>query len=178
MRFSIPARLLGATCLIFFTACADQSEGERCDFNNSGDDDCESGLTCVQARELLDGSTDRCCPPEGAAISDDRCARSGPGTGGSAGAAGSAGSAGSSGASGSAGTSGSGGVGGSAGSSGSGGNADAGGCTHSSQCPGTEVCGPGGVCQKECLGNKDCQDGKTCNLATNTCETAKDAGTD
>ncbi|MEZ4226308.1 MAG: hypothetical protein R3B13_35510 [Polyangiaceae bacterium] len=75
---------LGPPLLFALVACAGQSEGERCDFNNSGQDDCESGLVCVQAAELLDSSTDRCCPPEGAATSDERCIRS-TGVGGTAG---------------------------------------------------------------------------------------------
>ena len=124
---------LGAALII--SACARQGEGERCDFNNSGNDDCESGLVCVPSDELLDNSTDRCCPPNG--YTDDRCIRKGTtgtggtdggtdsGSGGAAGAAGSAGAAGASGgggASGSAGQGGSGGMSGSAGQSGSAGS--------------------------------------------------------
>jgi len=122
--------------------CAKQAEGERCDFNRSGNDqsntqgvDCEDGLICVQADELIDKSTDRCCPPEGTTPSDDRCLRDtgtgiggsggtggtdGGGTGGTGGAAGSGGSAGAAGAGGTAGAAGSAGA---AGASGAAGNA-------------------------------------------------------
>jgi hypothetical protein len=56
--------------LALATACSKQGEGERCDLNKAGDSDCEDGLQCTRV-----GSADRCCPPEGAQISDDRCDR-------------------------------------------------------------------------------------------------------
>jgi hypothetical protein len=70
--------------------CGKQDEGERCDKTAAGNSDCDSGLVCVPANELVDKSTDRCCPPEGERISDSRCARSGTvGTGGTSGSGGS-----------------------------------------------------------------------------------------
>jgi len=56
--------------LALATACSKQGEGERCDLNKAGDSDCEDGLQCTRV-----GSADRCCPPEGAQSSDDRCDR-------------------------------------------------------------------------------------------------------
>ena len=53
-------------------ACSKQGEGERCDRQVNEDEDCESGLVC-KTKETLNQPTDRCCPPEGAAVSDDRC---------------------------------------------------------------------------------------------------------
>jgi hypothetical protein len=57
--------------------CADQGEGERCDRTKAqGNGDCDSGLICVPASELLEGITDLCCPPEGQE-SSERCTRKG-----------------------------------------------------------------------------------------------------
>jgi hypothetical protein len=77
--------------------CADQAEGERCDRTKAqGSGDCDSGLTCVPASELLVDITDRCCPPDGQE-STDRCTRKGKGssTGGSGGASSNGGTSGS-----------------------------------------------------------------------------------
>ena len=174
---SLAAMPLGL--VVMATGCAKQGEGEVCDFGNNGHDDCESSLECARDSELVAEGADRCCPPEGEAVSDDRCRRgTGGGTGGSAGmssggAAGmsSGGTAGTS-SGGTAGTS----SGGTAGGGGAGGTA---GCTHDSQCPGSQVCGPLGRCQAECLGNKDCDPGFECDTSTSTCvSSVVDAGTD
>jgi hypothetical protein len=65
--------------------CSQQGEGERCDRFKAGDGDCDSGLECVALSELLDRTSDRCCPAPGTE-SDDRCRRGSPtntaGTGG------------------------------------------------------------------------------------------------
>ncbi len=77
--------------------CAKQGEGDRCDLLAAGNDDCDTGLVCVLASDLVDQSTDRCCPPVGEGFSNSRCARSGTvGTGGTSSAGGSSGSGGSS----------------------------------------------------------------------------------
>ena len=104
--------LVGLFMLGLFAApgCSEQGEGDRCDWQKSGNDssgqgrDCADGLECVQASQLLaqDG-TDRCCPPSTDTFSDDRCRRrSGaahaPGTGGTSATGGSGGSAGMAGA--------------------------------------------------------------------------------
>jgi hypothetical protein len=75
--------------------CAKQGEGDRCDLLAAGNADCDTGLVCVDATDLVDQSTDRCCPPEGEGTSDSRCARGGTvSTGGSSSAGGSSGTAG------------------------------------------------------------------------------------
>ncbi len=170
--------------VLWAPGCAKQAEGDRCDFNRNGHQDCETPLVCVPAAELIDNSTDRCCPPEDQTPTDDRCLRS-TGVGGTGGTGGTGGSDSgtdaktdaSGGAAGGGGTGG--GTGGSAGSGGSGGG-DAGiACSYSSQCPGNLVCGPTGHCQLECLGDKDCKNGSTCDLASNTCvPPVSEAGTD
>jgi hypothetical protein len=121
--------LLGvAFALAIAPGCAKQGEGERCAPNAAGNTDCDDGLVCVQGEELLDDvetadDFGRCCPPEGQAISDERCTRSSgtsgtAGTGGMSSAAGAAGEAGTPGAAGDGGTSGGGGAGGEPGSNG------------------------------------------------------------
>ncbi len=133
---------LGAALIL--SACAKQGEGERCDFTNNGNDDCENSLECVSSDDLLDNSTDRCCPPEGQQISDDRCIRKtgGGGTGGTdggtGGASGAAGAAGSSGAAGSAGAAG-GGTGGTAGTAGTAGAAGSSGAAGSGGVAGSDA---------------------------------------
>jgi hypothetical protein len=124
-------------------ACSRQGEGDRCSTEND-DNDCESGLICVDYHDLRGGQADqvsRCCNPEGNDVGDGRCTRLiGAGTsttsttttggGGEAGANGGT----------TAGTE----------------------CTHTSQCPEGMVCGPTGVCQDECLEDRDCDDGLVC----------------
>lgn len=75
-----------AGSLVF--GCAKQGEGERCDLDAAGNDDCDTGLVCVDSALLADKSTDRCCPPEDRRYSDSRCARGGT-LGGSTGSGGS-----------------------------------------------------------------------------------------
>jgi hypothetical protein len=172
------ALLVGVGSLLWAPGCGKQGEGERCDKQRNNDTDCEAGLVCTRADDLVDKSqnaADRCCPPEGETITDDRCQRS-TGTGGSggtdagtdsssggqSGASGSSGTAGAAGAAGSGGTSGSGGSGGVSGGGGTGGSGVE--CTYSSQCDGDQICGPTGVCQPECAGDggKDCLAGEVC----------------
>lgn len=131
---SSPRRFLRYLCalplslVLWVPGCAKQAEGERCDFNRNGHQDCETPLVCVPATELIDDSTDRCCPEEGQSIGDDRCLRS-TGSGGTGGTGGSGGKdagtggtdSGSGGVSGGGGASGSGGASGGGGASGSGG---------------------------------------------------------
>ncbi len=107
--FGTTRKLLGLVAVasgLLTSGCSDQGEGERCDFELSGNTDsgqgrdCESGLECVSADQLLvNDGTDRCCPPSDQRSSDERCRRGSvapAGTGGSASAA--AGAAGTSGA--------------------------------------------------------------------------------
>jgi hypothetical protein len=62
-------RLLARTALVFSAAaafsagCTRQAEGERCDAEWAGDQDCESGLICKACGSLADVTVDRCCPP-------------------------------------------------------------------------------------------------------------------
>jgi hypothetical protein len=72
-----------AVAVMSMPGCSQQGEGERCDSAKNGNDDCDSGLVCVAARDLLDQATDRCCLPNNA-VDDARCTRVGsPGSGGS-----------------------------------------------------------------------------------------------
>lgn len=68
--------------------CSKQGEGERCDKDAARNEDCDSGLVCIPKNQLADESTDRCCPPDGSAISDSRCSRSGAPPSGGGGAPG------------------------------------------------------------------------------------------
>lgn len=45
--------------------CSRQGEGERCDWANAGDSDCDDGLTCIRCAALASGQIDRCCPAAG-----------------------------------------------------------------------------------------------------------------
>jgi hypothetical protein len=88
IRSFLPWFVLATSALV---ACAKQSEGERCDNQNAGNDDCASGLVCTPALQLQDQSADRCCP-KSERSSDPRC--QGPqnvGTGGSGGTGGTGG---------------------------------------------------------------------------------------
>jgi len=58
--------VLLASCLgvlAVLSACSNYGEGERCETLN-GNDDCENGLTCTPANQLVApfNSSDRCCP--------------------------------------------------------------------------------------------------------------------
>jgi hypothetical protein len=67
--------LLGSAvvCLMFAAAaCSNQSEGDRCEFDN-GNDDCQDGLICIPATPRQGApytvnpqyaNSDRCCPPD------------------------------------------------------------------------------------------------------------------
>jgi len=78
----MPFALRSIAALSFVTAlavlsapgCSQQGEGERCDLDKNGDADCNDGLSCVPAKNLREGITDRCCPSEGTE-SDTRCTR-------------------------------------------------------------------------------------------------------
>src|ERR1051325_1679730 len=86
--------VLGA--LFAGSACSSQGEGQRCDPSN-GDDDCESGLVCVEASKLIGGGPDTtwalCCPASETQQTVEACFRSSntTGTGGSPGSAGDSG---------------------------------------------------------------------------------------
>jgi hypothetical protein len=81
--------------------CSRMGEGERCDFTNAGDQDCDDGLECVPLEQLVNGGgADRCCPPVGEGPGDSRCQRGMPAAGGSSGAGGTSGAGGAAGAAG------------------------------------------------------------------------------
>jgi hypothetical protein len=90
LRSAVVFAFVSALAVMTVPGCSQQGEGERCDSAKNGDEDCDSGLTCVRSNELSDGITDRCCPAEGSE-SDKRCTRGTPPT--SSGGSGSAGSA-------------------------------------------------------------------------------------
>ncbi|MFZ5891331.1 MAG: hypothetical protein ACOY0T_09795 [Myxococcota bacterium] len=72
-----------AVSLSLSVGCSKQGEGERCDQKNAGDTDCDDGLICTNVSTSMTSENYRCCPPEGAAIGDSRCQRTGvSGTGG------------------------------------------------------------------------------------------------
>jgi hypothetical protein len=64
-----------ASVLVALSACSQQGEGDRCDFDN-GDIDCASGLICLPATNQNGrgagtgtvnppyNNSDRCCPPD------------------------------------------------------------------------------------------------------------------
>jgi hypothetical protein len=125
-------------------ACSRQGEGDRCSTEND-DNDCESGLICIDADDLRGGQSDgvpRCCRPDGEGVGDGRCTRLIGGSGG---------------------TDGGGNAGGQAGEASGGTSTTAGqSCTHTSQCPSGMVCGPQGLCQAECLEDRDCDEPLVC----------------
>jgi hypothetical protein len=92
LRLATRAALLALATASVAVGCSRQGEGERCDLEAAGDDDCDSGLVCIACGDLADRVTDRCCPPGGGS-SDSRCALGTPnsfcltnlGSGGSAG---------------------------------------------------------------------------------------------
>jgi hypothetical protein len=59
---------LSVFALALNTSCAQQQEGERCDYNNGisgGDSDCNDGLQCYRAQDLGAGTeSDICCPAD------------------------------------------------------------------------------------------------------------------
>ncbi|HEY6726429.1 MAG TPA: hypothetical protein VI197_20475 [Polyangiaceae bacterium] len=123
-------------------ACSRQGEGDRCSTEND-DNDCESGLICIDADDLrANDGVPRCCRPDGEGVGDGRCTRLiGGGSGG---------------------TDGGGNAGGQAGEAGVATSTTGASCTHTSQCPGGMVCGPQGRCQPECLDDRDCDASLTC----------------
>ena len=64
-RITIAGLSLVVTAL-FFGACSNGGEGERCDVRaeNGGNDDCQNGLKCTPAIQLNGNAqqSDRCCP--------------------------------------------------------------------------------------------------------------------
>ena len=74
LRSAVVFAFVSAIAALTVPGCSQQGEGERCDSAKNGDQDCDSGLTCVRKGELLEGITDRCCPAEGSE-SDKRCTR-------------------------------------------------------------------------------------------------------
>lgn len=131
-RHVLAVLLAGAGLLL---ACSRQGEGDRCSTDND-DNDCESGLICIEWRELRDSQTNhvpRCCRPDGEGVGDGRCTRLiGGGASTTTGGGGQAGES-------------------SVATSTTGDS-----CTHTSQCPSGTVCGPQGRCQAECLDDRDC----------------------
>lgn len=88
--------VLGVSALLvaIASACSQQGEGERCDREAAGDSDCESPLVCTDFTPNMaaPNKIERCCPPAGIAVTDERCERSSiVESGGTAGTAGSAG---------------------------------------------------------------------------------------
>lgn len=145
--------LVGSVALS--VACAKQGEGERCDRQGSVDEDCADGLVCVPDKDLVTEGADRCCPSSLADFTDDRCRRSGFGTGGDDGTGGQGG----------AGTGGSGTGGGATGGAGTGGFVSTE-CLYTSQCAEGLICGPTGQCIPECAGDRDCSATQRCDNGT------------
>jgi hypothetical protein len=54
-------------CAVLMGACADASEGDRCEIDN-GNNDCSNGLVCVAG-----GPTDICCPEDRALATTPGC---------------------------------------------------------------------------------------------------------
>ncbi len=80
LRNVLALALVSAAVALGAPGCSQQTEGERCDSAKAGDEDCDSGLTCVGRLSLLEGITDRCCPEAGTET-DKRCTRGAPGGG-------------------------------------------------------------------------------------------------
>jgi hypothetical protein len=64
----------GVAGLIASVACSNQGEGDFCSLQN-GNNDCQSGLSCVAAPGLtgMAGTTTRCCPPSAALATKAVC---------------------------------------------------------------------------------------------------------
>jgi hypothetical protein len=60
MRLVVRSMLSGFAvvgfCAVLMGACADASEGDRCEFEN-GNNDCSNGLVCLQGKDI-------CCPED------------------------------------------------------------------------------------------------------------------
>lgn len=87
--------VVSAVAVLSMPGCSLQGEGQRCDSNKNGDADCESGLVCLSAGKLREGTADRCCAADGSS-NDARCdlKTTSSNTGGSAGTGGTGGPAG------------------------------------------------------------------------------------
>lgn len=61
---------------IIVAACSNGGEGDACNYlaENNGDDDCQDGLICWQAKTLNGAGTDLCCPPDRAQATTAACA--------------------------------------------------------------------------------------------------------
>ena len=59
---------------LVLSACSNNGEGERCQFNNNHDD-CENGLSCLQASQVNPSynSSDRCCPADRSTATHPAC---------------------------------------------------------------------------------------------------------
>jgi hypothetical protein len=77
LRSAAVFAFVSAIAVLTVPGCSQQGEGERCDSAKNGDEDCDSGLTCVRLNELLEHTADRCCPAEGTET-DRRCNRGAP----------------------------------------------------------------------------------------------------
>ncbi len=77
LRSLVVLSIASFAALLSVPGCSLQGEGERCDRAKNGDDDCDSGLTCISAIKLLSQETDRCCPADGQET-DSRCTRAAP----------------------------------------------------------------------------------------------------
>lgn len=142
-RKSPVRRALGASlvALVLLVACSRQEEGDRCSVEND-DNDCESGLICIDYHDLRGGEADevsRCCPPEGEPISNARCT---PLIGGGGNGGGNAG--------------------GQAGETSVSSNTTGADCSYNNDCTADTVCGPQGKCQAECQEDRDCVAPKVC----------------
>jgi hypothetical protein len=97
LRSAVVFGFASALVVLAMPGCSQQGEGDRCDNAKNGNEDCESGLTCVVSKNLLNKDIgDRCCPPTGVG-SNSRCTRGsgtdagGTGGGSSGGSSGNAG---------------------------------------------------------------------------------------
>jgi hypothetical protein len=75
LRSAVVFALVSAFAVLIVPGCSQQGEGERCDSAKNGDEDCDSSLICVRSTDLVDRTTDRCCPAALGAESDKRCIR-------------------------------------------------------------------------------------------------------
>jgi hypothetical protein len=85
LRSVLLASFVCGVTVLLAPGCSQQGEGERCDRVKTQNSDCDSGLVCVPARQLVDPSSDRCCAPTAGDDTDPRCRRktgtTDPGTG-------------------------------------------------------------------------------------------------